>query len=186
MKLITFPNGATKLHFIFGPYRDRVPGTFGVRLTEDHQLDLPCDLHFPIRDFSTPSCFAFENLLIDIITKAQEGKVVYVGCYGGIGRTGMVVAGLARVLVVGSKPVLWAREHYLSHAVETEPQERLVSVFDVNRVREAMFQGPVAAQAPTTNSVPALKKELQPVALWDKVKAYFGNARRQAGDYSRK
>lgn len=179
MKLITFPNGASKLHFIFGPYRERVPGTYGVRLTEDHQLNLPCDLHFPIRDFGVPDARSFEDLLINIIKAAQTGKVVYVGCYGGIGRTGMVVAGLARVLVVATNPVSWARANYLGHAVETELQEILVCGFDVNRVREATFQEPVAGTAPTTNSVPPLKKELHLDALWSKVKNIW--QRKEAG-----
>lgn len=185
MKLITFPHGVRKLHFIFGSYRERVPGTYGVRLTEDHQLDLPCDLHFPIRDFGVPSARSFEDLLIRIIQRAEEGRVVFVGCYGGIGRTGMVVAGLARVLVAGTDPVLWARGYYLGHAVETEQQERLISTFDVNRVREATFQDDVASPASATDSVPSIKR-LQVVAIWDKVKEIFGNARRQAGDNSRK
>ena len=187
MKLITFPHGENKLHFIFGPYRERVPGTFGVRLTENHQLDLPCDLHFPIRDYGVPDARSFEGLLISILEKAKAGRVVYVGCYGGIGRTGMVVAGLVRTLIAGEDPIGWARQAYLSHAVETEQQERLITTFDVNRVREATFRGEVASATAASNSVPQVAtKRLQLAALWDTVKTHFGNARRQAGDASRK
>lgn len=182
MKLITFPHAGTRLHFIFGPYRERVPGTYGVRLTEDHQLDAPCDLHFPIRDYGVPDARSFEMLLINLIKIAEEGHVVYVGCYGGIGRTGMIVAGLARVLIAGVNPVSWAREYYLGHAVETERQEVLISTFDVNRVREATFRADVATRTPASDGVPAVKNPLHLDALWAKVVAVFGNARRQAGD----
>ena len=187
MRLVTFGRGASKLHFIFGPYRERVPGTFGVRLTEDRQLNMPCDLHFPIEDFGIPSARELEDFLIEIITVAQDGQVPYVGCYGGIGRTGMIVAALARTLVITDDPVGWARTNYLGHAVETREQRHLVATFDANRVREATFRHAVASAAAAPNSVPQVAtKRLQLAALWDTVKAHFGNARRQAGDASRK
>ncbi len=185
MRLVTFPHGVRKLHFIFGPYAHRVPGTFGVRLTEDYQLDAPCDLHFPIKDFGVPRPVDFEELLITLINIADTGRVLYVGCYGGIGRTGMVVAGLARALVITDDPVRWARTNYLGHAVETDGQQELIRIFNVNRVRAATFRGAVEARTPASDSVPAING-LQLTALWGKVMSVFGNARRQAGDNPRK
>lgn len=179
MRLVTFKHGAKNIHFIFGPYRERVPGTFGVRLTEDHQLNLPCNLHFPIPDFGVPKARAFEDFLIEIIKVADNGAIPYVGCYGGIGRTGTVVAALARTLLVTQDPVTWARANYLSHAVETQEQRRLVDTFDVNRVREATFCDVVATgDAPTKE---ATKKSLQLVALWASFLNVFARQRKEAG-----
>lgn len=185
MKLLTFKHGVKNIHFIFGPYRERVPGTYGVRLTEDHQLGTPCDLHFPIEDFGVPDRREFEDLLIAIIQAADNGKVVYVGCMGGIGRTGMVVGGIARTLLTVDDAVTWARSNYLGHTIETRAQEGLVRTFDVNRVRAATFRGAMEAHTPPTNRVPPIKR-LQLAALFAKFTGMFGNARRQADDNSRK
>ncbi len=45
----------------------------------------------PIRDFSTPSGVEMMAILNQMDQWLNEGKTVYVHCYGGIGRTGMVV-----------------------------------------------------------------------------------------------
>lgn len=45
----------------------------------------------PIRDFSTPSVVEMIAILNQMDEWLNEGKTVYVHCYGGIGRTGMVV-----------------------------------------------------------------------------------------------
>lgn len=137
-RLIRFPAiRSDEILVIAGPYRDRVLGTYGVRLTEDRQFTAPTDYHFPIPDFSTPSQERFEELLAHIIQKADQGQVIYVGCMGGIGRTGMVLAGLRRVLCKkgGDEAINWVRANYLHHAVETRAQEQLVRTFDVAAVR---------------------------------------------------
>lgn len=47
--------------------------------------------NFPMQDFSTPSVERMKHVL-DVIDEAvQKEEKVYVHCYGGIGRTGMVV-----------------------------------------------------------------------------------------------
>jgi predicted protein tyrosine phosphatase len=45
----------------------------------------------PIRDFSTPSVVEMMAILNQIDEWLNAGKTVFVHCYGGIGRTGMVV-----------------------------------------------------------------------------------------------
>jgi len=45
----------------------------------------------PIRDFGTPPARTMQNLLNRLDTLLDDGAVVYVHCYGGIGRTGTVV-----------------------------------------------------------------------------------------------
>jgi len=61
---------------------------------------------------------------------------VYIGCWGGIGRTGTAFAGLVRALGVDeASPAAWARESYLYNAVETGAQKDLIKEFDVSDVQ---------------------------------------------------
>jgi protein-tyrosine phosphatase len=46
---------------------------------------------FPIRDHSIPSAETMTNILNTIDDVIDAGDCVYVHCYGGVGRTGMVV-----------------------------------------------------------------------------------------------
>ncbi|MBK7452656.1 MAG: dual specificity protein phosphatase family protein [Anaerolineales bacterium] len=46
---------------------------------------------FPIRDHSTPSADMMTDILDAIDLAINSGRCVYVHCWGGIGRTGMVV-----------------------------------------------------------------------------------------------
>ena len=60
----------------------------------------------------------------DAFARAHAGETVEVGCAGGLGRTGTVLACMA--ILAGVPPVAavaWVREHYDERAVETEAQE---------------------------------------------------------------
>ena len=62
--------------------------------------------------------------------RAKSGQVVEVGCLGGLGRTGTVLACMAVLAGVRSgDAVAWVREHYRPGAVETSEQERWVEWF---------------------------------------------------------
>lgn len=138
--LIRLPGKSDELVFIFGPYRERVRGTYGVKLAPEAQGQ--CDLLVPIPDYGVPKQDDFEVALARIIRAAETGQVVYVGCMGGIGRTGMVLAGLRRVLCRkgGGEAIAWARANYLGHTIETRDQERLVCAFDAGRVRKLVAE----------------------------------------------
>ena len=63
-------------------------------------------------------------------TRAQAGERVEVGCRGGLGRTGTVLACMAVLSgVPGSEAVEWVRDHYDRHAVETAEQAQWVELF---------------------------------------------------------
>ena len=66
----------------------------------------------------------------DLHRRAGAAELVEVACYGGVGRTGTVLACLA---VLGGVPapeaVGWVRTHYHPSAVETAEQERLIARF---------------------------------------------------------
>ena len=63
-------------------------------------------------------------------SRARSGQVVEVGCLGGLGRTGTVLACMA--ILAGVEPdeaVAWTRQNYCSGAVETRDQESWVAAF---------------------------------------------------------
>lgn len=168
-RLIRLPFRDKDLLFIFGPYRERVRGTYGVKLAPE--VEGQADLLISIPDFGVPGQAEYQIALARLILLADEGHVVYVGCRGGIGRTGMVLAGLRRVLCKRGADdcITWGRANYHPHAVETRAQENLIRDFDVAAVRNAVrLQKPVAASC-----------------IRQYIKRIFGNARRQADDTSR-
>jgi hypothetical protein len=62
--------------------------------------------------------------------RARAGERVEVGCAGGLGRTGTVLACMATL--AGVPPldaVVWVRQNYNARAVETEDQEAFVRRF---------------------------------------------------------
>jgi protein-tyrosine phosphatase len=62
--------------------------------------------------------------------RARAGERVEVGCAGGLGRTGTVLASMAVLAgVPAPDAVQWVRENYDTRAVETEEQERFVAWF---------------------------------------------------------
>ena len=68
--------------------------------------------------------------IIETFRRARSGDRVEVGCLGGLGRTGTVLACMAVLSgVAPSSAVRWVREHYRAEAVETVEQEAWVGWF---------------------------------------------------------
>jgi protein-tyrosine phosphatase len=62
--------------------------------------------------------------------RARAGEQVEVGCAGGLGRTGTVLACMATLAgVPTTRAVEWVRGNYDPRAVETEEQEAFVHTF---------------------------------------------------------
>ena len=67
-------------------------------------------------------------------SRAKDGQLVEVGCLGGLGRTGTVLACMAVLAGVETPDaVSWVRENYHSSAVETPEQDSWVVWFAENR-----------------------------------------------------
>ena len=86
----------------------------------------------PWRDYGLPTV-RFDHaaaVIIDHFELAKQGFAVEVGCIGGHGRTGTVIACMA---VLGGVPFLdavnWTRTNYCEHAVEKPAQEWFVEWF---------------------------------------------------------
>src|ERR1035437_8927701 len=78
-----------------GGYYNRPPSMFGIKMAVEIQTH--CDVDVPTRDFCTPPK---EELLLGVrkaLWQIANGKEVYCGCLGGIGRTGLFLGVLVRV-----------------------------------------------------------------------------------------
>lgn len=77
----------------------------------------------------------FKRMITWLCNQLQKGKKVHVGCIGGHGRTGMVLAALVAELTEEKNAIQYVRKHYCKKAVETEVQiEFLMKHFGVSKV----------------------------------------------------
>lgn len=112
--------------------------SYGVCLLEK-PLDT-ADASMPIRDFSIPTQTdaVVSKELIKAYRNGFRGRTVYAGCMGGIGRTGVFLALMAKI--AGHKdPVAYVRSTFLPHAVETGEQKAYIADFDVSHARRAVY-----------------------------------------------
>lgn len=133
-----------KLTFVGGPY-DAFPGldqAFGVCVRKENVRKGSFDINVPIEDFSVPPMSMrprVEEALYWSAIAAIDGKLVYVGCMGGWGRTGLFLSLLAKAC--GEKdPVAAVRQRYTKRAVETKQQQKYVDEFDVRTARYAIYR----------------------------------------------
>jgi hypothetical protein len=147
-----------KVTVMGGPYLDKPTNIRGVKLAQE--IDAPADVLLDVPDFGVPSLNALNVPIGKALDILEEDGVIYVGCMGGIGRTGMFIALLMKTIGVCEfnkqvngfwgrvkrffkifplrletgcmvyDPVQYVREEYLSHAVETKQQEQLVQEYD--------------------------------------------------------
>jgi hypothetical protein len=111
----------------------------GVKLAKE--ISAPCFVDLPIQDFGVPqvkdTIRAVEEALVLI---AVCRRPVYAGCMGGIGRTGLFLALLAKAFGV-TKPVEYVRQNYYSHAVETKEQFDFVASFPITPAMRKIIKG---------------------------------------------
>jgi atypical dual specificity phosphatase len=87
-------------------------------------------LHLPIPDGGVPSRDELAGLVTAIIQHAQAGQHTVIHCYAGIGRTGLVLAAMAKRLLglSGEAAIAWVRRS-IPGAVET-PAQRVLLLHD--------------------------------------------------------
>lgn len=93
-------------------------------------------IRFPIEDYTVPENPAdLKNLLDEIVRRAKKGEHIAIHCYAGQGRTGTVIALLARLIrhMDGDSALEWVRQYF--PAAETVPQEHLIRSFPLNDPR---------------------------------------------------
>lgn len=80
-------------------------------------------VHYPITDMQAPTNpEKFAQLIADIKGWLAEGKRVHMGCIGGHGRTGTVIAALVKEITGNADATEWTRENYCHKAVESSEQ----------------------------------------------------------------
>lgn len=163
---LTFGN--LKASVIGGPY-DNFPeeGFFGVCVRKERMTSVgEFDVWLPIQDFHVPDDYdEVVEALNAIVDAIFEGQIVYIGCLGGMGRTGLIMALLAKASGEPN-PVAYVREHYYEKAVETTDQKLYVEHFDVEPVAShiaALLDGlnPAPAPAPLPTPEPRLRAFLR-------------------------
>jgi hypothetical protein len=90
--------------------------------------DLVAESFLPIKDYSVPDPVPAYRALERFLNQAIEDGEVFVGCAGGIGRTGLIMALCAKA-AGDPNPIKTVRAQYKSHAVETMEQNGFVSGF---------------------------------------------------------
>lgn len=125
-----------------GPYR-QVPELFwGVKMAVE--IDHPHMVAVDTKDFDVPKVSDLKAGIVKALMAMINEEDVYAGCMGGIGRTGIFLAALAKVQIEyrkakhrpgrGEDPVLYVRKHFIPHAVETAQQEKYIADLDVSDI----------------------------------------------------
>ena len=125
-----------------GPYMECPLGMFGVKMAVE--IEYPYDVSIPTKDFQVPEVSDLRAGIVKALMSIINGEQVYAGCMGGIGRTGIFLAALAKVQIEyrktkhrsgrGDDPVLYVRKHFIPHAVETKQQEEYIENLDVSGI----------------------------------------------------
>lgn len=123
---------------------------------------------FPIQDMGVPTSRGdFMNLLCWLERALHDKKKVHIGCIGGHGRTGTVLAALVKQMTGNEDAITYVRENYCQKAVESTTQiEFLRKEFGILKVPASKElvgrQAPARATAPAPDKK-AVKLEAPPV-----------------------
>ncbi len=101
--------------------------TTGRDLLDIYQAEGIEVLYLPIEDFGVPETSEVREAIPLVLAHSQRGGVVAVHCHAGLGRTGMFLAGLAKLGMGYSseEAIRWVRE-YIPGAIEVPEQVKLV------------------------------------------------------------
>lgn len=151
MKVIAVPMPWGDCPVAAGPYLDKPKEDlyFGVKMAAE--IKAPCVIDVPTKDFGIPDADDVEFGIAATLGLMRLGRIPYIGCRGGIGRTGTFLAILAKVglestvpwyrrLAKPVNPVDWVRQFYLPHACETEDQKQFVHKFNTRWLAELAKQ----------------------------------------------
>lgn len=85
---------------------------------------------YPISDMQAPvNPKSFDKLINWMVQQLEDGKRVHVGCIGGHGRTGTVIAAIVKVMLGEEDAIMWVRKHYCKKAVESAAQINFLNTY---------------------------------------------------------
>ena len=131
MAMVQFPDCTTVEAVGIGERRaDKPERDYGLYLDPRWRPTWRADV-IEWEDFGLPAdAVATADAICQAFERAKRGERVEVGCIGGLGRTGTVLACMGILAgIAPSEAVPWVREHYDPAAVETPEQEAWVSWF---------------------------------------------------------
>jgi hypothetical protein len=125
-----------------GPYIEKPQGLTGVKMAREIPLHKNGDheINIPTVDFQVPPVGELSIGLAEAVNQILDGKLLYVGCMAGRGRTGLFLAVLCRAFGI-DHPVEYVRAHYYKHAVETLDQYKYVEKFPIPEAVTAQIAG---------------------------------------------
>lgn len=129
-RYVPIPLASGKIgHIMAGPTREMPDGYQLVRCAKE--IPVPgARIAFDVgtEDFSTFNETKLADNVPGILHALEAGERLYVGCMGGVGRTGTLLALLVaqNPFFTGQTAIAYIRQVYVSHAVETAEQERQV------------------------------------------------------------
>ena len=131
MAIVRFPDGSRVRALSLADRRAKDPErAYGLYLDERWAPTWPADvIAWP--DFGLPAePEVAAGQITDAFLRARRGELVEVGCLGGSGRTGTVLACMAVLAGVSpAEAVPWVRAAYRQEAVETDEQKAWVLWF---------------------------------------------------------
>lgn len=118
-------------HFVVfgGPYL-ACPSIIDFKVKLAAEINAPSDFDLAIKDFSIPNKEAVDAAVRSVVPQILRGKTVYAGCRGGVGRTWLFLAILAKAFGV-PRPVEYVRYVYFPTAVETRGQHYFVEEYAI-------------------------------------------------------
>lgn len=149
-----------------GSFRAYVPTRRIFSINMAKEINIPADFRVPTEDFSVPSVSDMQHGVCAAVEAMRMGNDIYVGCMGGVGRTGLFIGCLTKVwkdfeakygflypeqLSQGDlDPVEFTRKFYKSHAIETSEQVKFVREFPTEKIVDAIHSQVYIPRPPET------------------------------------
>lgn len=155
----------SKFKLYGGPYHKRPGNIQGIKMAEE--ILAPCSIAIDTKDFSVPDVIDLQLGLYAGIALLIKNGSMYVGCMGGVGRTGLYMAAMAKIFHAADC-YLNARERAMSEKRRREnqiPWHRMKEVMcgedDIGTYFEKQYRRML------NNPVPGSEK---PLSVFDPVK----------------
>lgn len=139
MAHIKLKNAAGDIMYVYGaPYVDKPRGMDGVKMAAE--IKRKCTVDIPTQDFDVPEMEVYTKGIEQALELLVKKGEIFFGCMGGIGRTGLGIAGLLKLYdktyLGGTKAATMYRDiirkEIHPHAVETKQQLEYINTYLTN------------------------------------------------------